>query len=301
MKKQPFFSVVIPAYNAELFLRIALECVQAQTFKDYELIVVDNGSVDQTYKIAKSFLEKSGIKYKIVHVNSNIGIGPGRNLGIKNSTGKYVAFLDADDVWYPEKLSKVHEAFMQHPDCDLVCHDEDFVFNNKKIGLYRYGPWKENMYESLLFNGNCLSGSATVVKKEKLVAAGLFSIDMRFNGVEDYELWLRLSKVCKFYFLHETLGVFIASGTNTSNNVEKQVKQELNVLDYYFSKMDKDKKDTTRIQKRYASVYLGTGWFLHRRGMFSESRKWYKKAIERFPKLYKAYGAIMLSFLRIKW
>lgn len=297
----PFFSVVIPAYNAEPFLKTALECVQAQTFKDYELIVVDNGSADQTYKIAKSFLEKSVIKHKILHVTPNAGIGPGRNLGIKNSTGKYVAFLDADDIWYPNKLEEVHNILVNHPDVSLVCHDEYLLVNGKKVGTMSYGPFTNNMHESLLFNGNCLSGTATTVSKEKLIEVGMFSDNLGFNGAEDYDLWLRLSKICKFHFLHKVLGEYRITDFCTSKNVEKQVQNQLNVVNYHFSRLDQTKKNQNLLKRRYSLAYFGAGWGLHRQGLFRESRLWYLKAIREYPLLFKSYLTFPLSLLRIRW
>jgi glycosyltransferase involved in cell wall biosynthesis len=298
-ERKPYFSVVIPAYNAEKLIEEALDSVLKQTFKDYEIIVVDDGSTDNTSGSAEAFLKNKGVNFKVIR-QENKKIGAARNRGIRAAEGLYVAFLDADDVWYPKKLERVFDAFSKMKDVCLVCHDEDVLGENKKIGKNIYGPYKENMYEYLLFERNCLSTSATVVRREKLFEAGLFSEDLRFNGVEDYELWLRLSKICRFYFLHEVLGGYKLSEGGISRDVGNQVRSETNVLEHNFSKLKIPANERWKVEKRYARLFTSTGFALHKQGMFRESRSWYLKAIRRYPLFYKAYAALLLSIIGLR-
>ena len=298
-ERKPCFSVVIPAYNAEKIIEEALDSVLKQTFKDYEIIVVDDGSTDNTSGSAKAFLENKGVNSKVIK-QKNKKIGAARNRGIRAAEGLYVAFLDADDTWYPKKLERVFDAFSKMKDVCLVCHDEDVLGENKKIRKNVYGPYKENMYEYLLFERNCLSTSATVVRREKLFEAGLFSEDLRFNGVEDYELWLRLSKICRFYFLHEVLGMYKISKGGISRNIENQVRNELNVLRYNFSKIGLAEREEWKMRRRYARLYCSAGWSLLAQGKPRESRHWSLKAIGEYPFFYPAYAVLSLSFLKLQ-
>jgi tetratricopeptide (TPR) repeat protein len=207
--------------------------------------------------------------------------------------------LDSDDVWYKEKLKTSYNVIKKNPDADLVCNDEYLIVNGKKIGIMKYGPAKENMYQWLLTQGNCISGSASVVKKEKIVNAGMFSSNPNFEGVEDYELWIRLSKIGKFYFIYNILGEYRVGEHNTSKKVERQVEHEKNVIEHYLAQ--EEDKSMQEAKKRYAKIYFGAGWGLHRQGEFNECISWYKKAIKEDPLFYKSYFGLLLAATRIRW
>ncbi|MCX5696595.1 MAG: glycosyltransferase [Candidatus Omnitrophica bacterium] len=240
MEANPKVSVIIPTHNHALFLSKALDSVRNQTYEDYEVILVDNGSTDQTKELI------SKIKWeKLLYVyqdDTGSAAGP-RNTGIRLAKGDYVAFLDSDDIWYKEKLNKVMDIFLKNPEIDLVCNDEYCRKDGKIVSYLKCGPSEPDMYEKLFFNGNRLSGSATVVKKAPLLKASGFDENKKYVHVEDYELWLRLAKLgCKFYFLNEPLGEFVLHDRNLSYEITKQMQNLRNVLiKHYFSyekKMD---------------------------------------------------------------
>jgi glycosyltransferase involved in cell wall biosynthesis len=157
--KKPFFSVIIPTFNHASFLEKALKSVFQQSFKNYEVLVIDNYSSDHTSKVVNSF---KGIKYKKIH-NKGV-IAKSRNLGIKLSKGKWIAFLDADDYWLKNKLKIIYKLIRERKFFDLVCHSEWILnFNNHKKKLWCYGPYTKNFYKDLLIYGNRISTSASVV------------------------------------------------------------------------------------------------------------------------------------------
>ena len=117
--RRPFFSIVIPTYNQSSYLKIALTSVFKQKYKNYEVIVVDNYSSDETFKVIKNFKKK--IIYK--RIRNNGVIAKSRNLGIKLSKGKWIAFLDSDDYWSEDKLKKIFH-IINSKDCDVVCNSE---------------------------------------------------------------------------------------------------------------------------------------------------------------------------------
>ena len=204
--KEPLFSVVIPAYNAEAFVCDTLDSVVSQTFTDYEIIVVDDGSTDGTYEKVNLWAEQhSTVKLKIVR-QANKGIGGARNTAIRHTNGVFAAFLDADDVWLEQKLEFIANYIKANPSADLICHDIWFQSHKKGKKPMTFGP--HTTYKDLLFKGNSISTSATVVRRQKILDVDGFSEDMRFNAVEDYDLWLRLARAgCRIEYLHEILSI----------------------------------------------------------------------------------------------
>ena len=134
----PFFTIIIPTFNRSKKLKKAIQSVLNQTYKDFELLIVDDGSTDNTKNIIKG-LSDSRITY---YWQKNSG-GPAspRNLGINKAKGDWVCLLDSDDLWYPTKLEVVSNEILKRPNTDLFCHNEMLVFlqTEEKI-LLRHGP-----------------------------------------------------------------------------------------------------------------------------------------------------------------
>jgi glycosyltransferase involved in cell wall biosynthesis len=211
----PRVSIVVPAWNAAAFIEKTLATVAAQTFRDFELVVVDDGSSDDTKPVVDRFLEKNKLRGRCIK-QANKKIAGARNTGIRAAEAELISFLDHDDLWFPNKLERVMAEF---GDADLVCHDENVIKDGKLVRVSRNGPWVPDMYERLLFEGNALSPSAVTVKKSKLFEAGLFREDPEFNTVEDYDLWMRLARVCRMRFLPEILGEYQLVERGASNKI----------------------------------------------------------------------------------
>lgn len=217
MSIDPLISVVIPAYNAEKFIIRTLDSVREQTFRNYEIIVVDDGSHDSTKNMVDRYIEDNCLSGCCLH-QENKGIAAARNFGITNARGSFIALLDHDDVWYPLKLQKVMDEFNLHPSAGLVSHNLLMVRNGKPCGVLKTGPAAEKMYESILFSqrGAPLTPSAAVFKKEGAFSIGGFRENPEFNTAEDFDFWLRLSRVMEFHFIGEILGEYtiIESGAS---------------------------------------------------------------------------------------
>jgi glycosyltransferase involved in cell wall biosynthesis len=218
---KPFFSVVIPAYNRARELRLTLGSVLAQTFTEYEVLVMDDGSKDDTEAVVRSFGDPR-IQYAWA-ANSG-GPATPRNRGIEAAKGDWVSFLDADDCWYPQKLATMAAVIASHPDVDLICHNEmlSVLATGKKTPL-RYGPFEPDFYRMMLMLGNRVSTSAATVRR-----AFLNEQQMRFNQsrdyviVEDYDLWLRIAlHGGVFHFSPEFLGEYVIADSNISSNLAK--------------------------------------------------------------------------------
>jgi glycosyltransferase involved in cell wall biosynthesis len=204
----PAVSVVIPAYNAAAFIDRTLDTVRTQTFTDHETVVVDDGSSDGTHAVVEDYFARHGMRGRLIR-QENRGIAAARNTGMTNAAGTFVALLDHDDRWYPGKLAAVMEAFAQHPDADLVCHDENITADGAVVRVARRRQPRGNLYASLLFDGNLLSPSATTVRRDKALAIGGFDERAEYLTVEDYDFWMRFSRRFRIRFLHQVLGEYV--------------------------------------------------------------------------------------------
>ena len=186
----PFFSIVIPTYNNKKLLEKAIKSVFSQTYKNFEIIIIDNYSKDETENWVNS-LKDIRIKFK---KNHNHGlIGRSRNLGIKLSSAKWIAFLDADDIWYENRLESIYNIIIKNNNFDVICNDEIFVKNEVKK-LWKAGPYKKNFYKNLIKFGNCISTSATIINKDFLEKNNTyFSDNIKFSPYEDFEFWMRIA------------------------------------------------------------------------------------------------------------
>jgi glycosyltransferase involved in cell wall biosynthesis len=152
-----FFSVITSVYNGEKYIQKAIESVVCQTEKDFEYIIVDNGSTDSTSDIIKE-LQKKYDKFdiKIITLKKNKGISGGRNTGIFAATGEYVCFLDADDYWRDDKLSIVKNVLKEKESINVCCHWEYHIKGeSKEIGKYRnvdnQDPYKDLLLKEIVF------------------------------------------------------------------------------------------------------------------------------------------------------
>ena len=186
---KPQVSVIIPTYNRGWIIKEAIDSVLAQDYTEFELIVVDDGSTDHTSDVLDSY--RNLIK---VLSQKNKGVSAARNRGIAEASGKFIAFLDSDDIWLPQKLSVQIEFFNQTPDA-LICQTEEVWIRN---GL-RVNPKKRHKKPSgIIFKPSlelCLvSPSAVMIQRSLFDRVGEF--DETLPACEDYDLWLRIS--CRF-------------------------------------------------------------------------------------------------------
>lgn len=194
-------SIITPTYNREKLLKETVDAILSQTYKDFELIIVDNYSSDSTDKVLKSYNDNR-IKYFKNQNNGQVAVN--RNFGIKKARGEFIAFCDDDDLWFPTKLEKQVNEFNKNPNIGLVC-SSGIMFNNKgTIGKYETTSLKTISFEKLLFN-NCIINSSAIVKKNVFEVIGLLDEDPNIIAVEDYELWLRIAKKYEVRHIQEML------------------------------------------------------------------------------------------------
>lgn len=187
---KPKVSVIIPAYNSEKYIAETLRSVLAQTYKRYEVIAVDDGSRDETLRIAKSFEPQIRVLTK-----PNGGPASARNLAINNSQGDYIAFLDADDLWVEDKLERQVAFLYENQDAGLV-YGEAWMFtghdSEKKIES-KIGYTADSSFRLLLF-GDYIPNSTVMIRRACIDKVGLLNESRELIGVEDYEYWMRIAK-----------------------------------------------------------------------------------------------------------
>ena len=298
MNKQILFSVIIPTYNCAEYLKRALSSVFSQTYQNFEIIVIDNSSIDETKNVLKSFDNQ---KLKYIEVNNNGIIAHSRNKGIEKAKGDWIAFLDSDDYWEPEKLDKVKDGIEEKPEAILFCHDEWYVNNGVRKGRLRYGPNDKNLYEKLLFKGNCLSTSAVCLRSDIANQTSGFSERRDFISTEDYEYWIRLSQLGDVIFIDEILGEWCVHDSNDSvTNPQKHANAIIAVLEYHFGLwLNKFPNSINKIKYARGRTNVYAGRILQKGSLFSKASKFALKAIQINPFQWKAWGVLLLSLLRI--
>jgi glycosyltransferase involved in cell wall biosynthesis len=297
----PLISVVIPTYNAEAVIDRALASVAAQIFQPAEVIIVDDGSTDRTFarvdEIQSRHIE---LPIKII-TQPNKGPGASRNVGIYNATSDYVAFLDADDVWYPKKLERVDLAIKEHPEVDVFCHDEHIrSFDGVIKRRLRAGPGVDNMYEFLLFKGNCLLTSATVARREALLGVGGFPENRAFDSCEDWDLWLRLARAkYRFFFLSEVLGEWVRGSHTLTSNVERHFQAEINVLSHHLELSNAVRSHPQKCRRRFAQASYGKARNFYRVKAYRKAFSSFRECLRQDPLFLRAYVGIAILVCRL--
>lgn len=199
----PTVSVVVATYNCAQYLPQTIGSVLAQTYRDYEIVVVNDGSTDYTDEVMSSFVNNHGVRYYTI---PHWGVARAKNAAIAKAQGEYVAFLDADDLWEPTKLQKQMDVFRKNPSAGLVCSDVRWVDDRGDATPSEPRRLFQGQVLPHLYGNNFVSFSTCVVRRTLLERCGAFDESLGLN--EDYDLWLRLSLVTEFDYVPEMLAAY---------------------------------------------------------------------------------------------
>jgi glycosyltransferase involved in cell wall biosynthesis len=245
----PLFSVIIPTYNRAKELEKCLDSLLAQSYKNFEVLVCDDGSADHTKEIANVFL-KRGLDLHYFYQENWGGPAKPRNIGIQNARADWICFLDSDDWWTPDKLEV----------CLPYLENNDIIFHSLQIFSERNGLQNKYIrgrkpaspvFLDLLENGNCGSNSSAVVRRSIVEQTGLISEEKELIAIEDFDYWLRISRVTeRFCFIPKILGYYRVSDSSISSN-EKQVQKHINLYEKHLVEIF-DKKMRHEIEARQA-------------------------------------------------
>lgn len=281
----PLVSVVIPAWNAERFIEKTLDSVKAQTFTDYEVVVTDDGSSDNTKAVVDAWLARNRVAGQCIR-QENKKIAGARNTAMRAATGHFIALLDHDDLWYPEKLARVLPEFDRHPEVVLVCHRINATRDGRQLPALKKGPVVPSMYERLLFNGNALAPSAVVFRRHDALDIGGFREDPRLNTVEDYDFWMRLSRVGLFHGVDEFLAEYVVVENSASSRIEYHYSNMESLLRLHFADYYPNASALTRLRmrRRLSMVYrTAAGALLATRQQPDKQAEYVRRMMAEYP------------------
>ncbi|HEX8249538.1 MAG TPA: glycosyltransferase family A protein [Pyrinomonadaceae bacterium] len=284
----PRVSVVIPAYNVAGFIAETLDSVLAQTFADYEIVLVNDGSPDteKLEKILENYFEK------IVYVKQeNGGTARARNTGIENAQGEFIAFLDGDDLWLPEYLS-AQIKFLTENNLEMIYADA-FLFGEVRAGGETFMEKSPSTgaadFEGIV-SGRCsVITSGTLVYKQKILDAGMFDINLPRIGMEDFDLWLRLAKAgARIGYQRKILLKYRVSPTSLSGNSVQRARRNVVGLNIVKEKLNltpnEEKVLRETLAEAEAELLLETGKAHLLREEFAEARKNFRAANAYYKK-----------------
>lgn len=220
-------SIVIPVYNSSQTIAKCLESVISQTFKDYEVILIDDGSTDDSYEIVEKFINGHNVTNFTIVRQDNSGVSMARNLGIRKASGEYIAFLDSDDLWRVDKLTDQIDAFESDKNIDFLG-----TARNGKLFNFKAGGLKKISVRSLVYKMSFFT-STVVFKREIVEKVGFFKEDMRYS--EDADFFIRIASSYNCYILNKDLvltgeGIPHFKRSGLSSNLVAMEKGELRNL-----------------------------------------------------------------------
>lgn len=266
--KEPLVSVVIPTYNRSSTIIRCIESVIQQSYKNIEIIVVDDASTDNTESVIQKYITLNNFNY--IKLASNVGGAEARNIGINKSNGDYIAFQDSDDEWMLDKLEKQMLYFNQN--------DVDIVFSKiKRISNLGESIFpKLNVIESLnmatLLQVNYIGTPSAVIKKQKLIEVSGF--DKTLPRLQDWDLFIRLSKNASFYMIPEVLCNAYLQDNSITNNPQALVK----TLTIFANKYKNDINQLT--SREQSAVYEKYGSLLVDINEIKPAKAFFKKGLK---------------------
>lgn len=241
-------SIILPVYNGEKTIRETITSVLNQTYKNFELIIINDGSRDATLDMIYTIQD---FRIKVFSYD-NTGVSASRNRGISHATGKYISFIDADDLWTPDKLESQLNALEENPEAAVAyswndCIDETGKFLRRGSHIVANG----NVYKQLLLLDFIGNGSSVLIRRQALKLVGGFNQSLSF--AEDWDLWLRLALNYHFVVIPRTQIFYRVSPSSASSNVWKMETSCLEVIERAFATASQ----TLQYLKKYsiANIY----------------------------------------------
>ncbi|HAJ60096.1 MAG TPA: glycosyl transferase family A [Cyanobacteria bacterium UBA8543] len=247
----PLISVIIPVYNGEKTIKETIESVLNQTFTNFEIIVINDGSKDATIQIVES-IQDPRIK---LFSYPNAGQAASRNRGISKAVGEFIAFLDADDLWTPDKLEAQLKALQENPQAAVAYSWTDFIDESGKF--LRPGAYMSvtgDVYKHLLVVNFLENGSNPLIRASALREVGNF--DESLSNAHDWDMWLRLAARYHFVAVSSIQILYRVSSTSMSSNVLGMQKSSLRVIERAYAQAPESIQHFKRISLANSHKYL---------------------------------------------
>jgi len=248
----PLVSVLMPAYNAERYIGEAIESILNQTFDDFELVVVNDCSTDNTPKIIEDFAENDG-RIRVLHNEKNLKLSRSLNRGIQVARGKYIARMDADDISLPGRLESQVKYMEENPEVG-VSGGTMIIINetNAVIGKRRYWTGDEEIRKRI-FRFSPFCHPAIIIRKSVLKKSGLYN--HYYNPAEDYDLYFRIGQCAKFGNLREPLIKYrVVSGSMTTGDLKKMELKTIEIRKKFYESYHASLGDKVYNFLHYGSV-----------------------------------------------
>ncbi|HEY4309116.1 MAG TPA: glycosyltransferase [Pirellulales bacterium] len=244
-------SVVIATYNYGAYIGEAIQSVLEQSYTGFELHIIDDGSTDDTQQIVSEFLSDARVRY---HRTTNRGQSAAKNLGIALSTAPFVAFLDGDDLWLPDKLERQIPLFLNKPEIGVVYSARQVMDPVGRAMSVPQRPLYRGNVLNEIFRRNCVCFSSAVVRREVFERAGGFNEALPM--AIDYELWLRIAKHYQFDFVNDPLVLYRTGHANISSAPGKRLEIVRQIIESFLQ----DEENQVRIAPRVRSFTLAEYW-----------------------------------------
>lgn len=266
----PFVSVIIPTFNRLELLKQTVESVRNQTFKEYEVVVVNDGSDDGT----AAWL---GQQNDLIVINQeNSGIATSRNKGIKTSKGEWLAFLDHDDIWGPDKLQTQVDFIKSNPEVSMVAVKH--VRLGTRIKQNRPGKWMKGDLFVKVFSESFIHTSSVMIKRAVLEKVGGFPTKYRF--ADEFDVWLKISQKYQIAFFDGPLVFIRFYESNTSHN---RIGVRTDTYDILMSNYDMDRIPLKVFLKTLSDHDISFGRAYVNLGDFENALKWFRSSVNRTP------------------
>lgn len=287
-------SVIIPVYNSCDTIANTIDSVLNQDYRNIEIIVVNDGSTDGLFEL----LSNNYIDNIKLITTVNRGVSSARNTGINNSTGNYIAFLDSDDIWAPDKLSKQIKLIESCSDY-CVCYTDRYLINmNSEILITKNRKHHTGDILNKIIVSNFICLSSVIIKKECFETCGYF--DENLTVSEDYDLWIRISSRYKFIYLDEKLVYYRI----TTGSLTKDRKRMLNNAFNVFSKNICNYEILSKVKlltiiRFYSDTYKSLGLYYYDSANYAVSLKLFMFSVLLYPFYFESYTMFIKSFVNL--
>lgn len=296
----PLISVIIPAYNAERTILETIKSVQNQTWSDFELIVINDGSTDRTLELVNSIQDK---RLKVFSFQ-NGGVCVARNYGISYATGEFISFIDADDLWTLDKLEVQLDALKQHPEADVAYSWTYFFYEHTEEKIPGHPAFfAGNVYKGLLKENFIASGSNILVRREAINKVGNF--DSTFPHCADWDFYLRLAAQSKFVLVPKHQIFYRQSTTSmTSTKINTIESQLIKMLEKTYQSAPVEYQQTKNYSLSWIYEYCTQQYLQYTtniEGVKIASQKFWQAVQLRPQILLKPYGQSLVRWLLKRW
>jgi len=287
----PRVSVVIPTYNYARYVPEAIDSVLAQSFEELEIIVVDDGSTDKTAEVLRAF----GGQLRVIRQERR-GLSAARNTGIRAARGQYLAFLDSDDLWLPEKVSLQVARLDAEPEVGLVYAETLLFDDSTPATLTPHSYWASHPSGKILpwlVRQNVIPSPTPMVRRELFERVGLF--DETLSACEDWDMWIRIGRVCEIAYVNRVLAKYRQHRENMSLDSDRLMMNGLRVLEKAFSAPDPSRELHGLRRTVFSRWYADFGLGRFHKGRYAQARRDLIRAVTLDPRLlfYRNTAAVL--------